>query len=475
MLNTDKNFIPENTKHVHFTAVCGTAMGALAGMLKDLGYTVTGSDQDVYPPMSVFLEKKGIKVSSPFSGQNLSESPDLVVIGNAVSRTNPESVAVMENGLNYCSMPQAINALASKGKKQLVITGTHGKTTTSSLLAWMLISAGLDPSFIIGGIMKGIESNYRIGKGDYIVIEGDEYDTAFFDKGPKFLHYIPHRAVLTGVEFDHADIYRDLDHVKSSFRKFADIIPEKSFLFHGDMFPETQSVLDDAGCILKRYGFSDGSDCTAHDVRINHPFTEFSVSVSGRHYHTFRTGLMGNHNIYNALSVIAVMDSLGIPSEISAKGLETFPGVKRRQEIRGVKNGITVMDDFAHHPSAVRETLKAVRPFYSHTGRIIAVFEPRTNTSMRNIFQDVYPEVFGDADTVLVRKPSKLEKVPEAERFSSEKLVDDIRQHGKDAHHFDDTDSIIAFVKKYSKKGDLVIVMSNGGFDNIHERLLEIL
>lgn len=231
MLNTDKNFIPENTKHVHFTAVCGTAMGALAGMLKDLGYTVTGSDQDVYPPMSVFLEKKGIRVSSPFSGQNLSESPDLVVIGNAVSRTNPESVAVMEKGLNYCSMPQAINALASKGRKQLVITGTHGKTTTSSLLAWMLISAGLDPSFIIGGIMKGIESNYRIGQGDYIVIEGDEYDTAFFDKGPKFLHYIPHRAVLTGVEFDHADIYRDLDHVKSSFRKFADIIPEKSFLF----------------------------------------------------------------------------------------------------------------------------------------------------------------------------------------------------------------------------------------------------
>lgn len=475
MLDPEKNIVPENAKHIHFTAVCGTAMGALAGMLKDLGYTVTGSDQDVYPPMSVFLEKKGIKVSSPFSGKNLSGNPDLVVIGNAISRTNPESVAVMEKGLSYCSMPQAINVLASKGKKQLVITGTHGKTTTSSLLAWMLISAGLDPSFIIGGIMKGIESNYRIGNGEYIVIEGDEYDTAFFDKGPKFLHYIPHRAILTGVEFDHADIYRDLDHVKSSFIKFADIIPEKSVLFHGDMFPETPTVLADAECIMKSYGFSDGSDWRAYDIEITPPFIEFSVSVSGKPYHIFRTSLMGHHNIYNALSVIAVMDSLGISPEISAKGLETFPGVKRRQEIRGIKNGITVMDDFAHHPSAVRETLKAVRPFYSATGRIIAVFEPRTNTSMRKIFQDTYPEVFVDADAVLVRKPSKLEKVPETERFSSERLVDDIKAKGKEAYHFEDTDRILDFLKKYAEKGDLVIVMSNGGFDNIHERLLEYL
>lgn len=472
MSDLAKNIIPGNSQKIHFTAVCGTAMGALAGMLKDMGYEVTGSDQDVYPPMSVFLEKKGIKVNSPFNGDNLSYGPDLVVIGNAVSRTNPEAVAVSERGLFFCSMPQAINSLASGKRKQLVITGTHGKTTTSSLLAWVLMESGFDPSYIIGGIMKGVESNYRIGNGDFIVIEGDEYDTAFFDKGPKFLHYRPHRAILTGVEFDHADIYRDLDHVKSSFRAFASTMPEGSVLFHGDMYPETSDVLGKAGCRLSGYGASDGSEWQLRDVKVSPPYTEFTVFRNGSFYGDFSLNMMGHHNVYNALSVIAVSESIGVPINSISNALKTFPGVKRRQEIRGIKNGITVMDDFAHHPSAVRETLRAVRPFYSK-GRVIAVFEPRTNTSMRKVFQDAYPDVFGDADSVIIRKPSKLEKVPEAERFSSEKMVSDLKDRGMEAFHFNDTDSIIDFLKTYAKPDDLVIVMSNGGFDNIHDRLLE--
>ncbi|WP_035277217.1 UDP-N-acetylmuramate:L-alanyl-gamma-D-glutamyl-meso-diaminopimelate ligase [Desulforegula conservatrix] len=474
MLDPVKNQIPSDSKTIHFTAVCGTAMGALAGMLKDMGYSITGSDQDVYPPMSVFLEQKGIRVSSPFDEKNLDHEPDLVVVGNAISRTNPEAKAVLEKKLNYCSMPQAVNALASKNKKQLVIAGTHGKTTTSSLLAWVLMQAGLDPSYIIGGIMKGIESNYRIGDGEFIVIEGDEYDTAFFDKGPKFLHYKPYRAILTGVEFDHADIYRDLDHVKTSFRAFAGIMPENSIFYSGDMYPETEDVLATVSCNLSNYGFSENSAWQARDIIINPPFTDFSAFRDGKLYSRFSLNMMGYHNVYNALSVIAVAESLGIDADSISGGLKTFPGVKRRQEIRGVKNGITVMDDFAHHPSAVKETLRAVQPFFI-PGRVIAVFEPRTNTSMRKVFQDIYPDVFGDADAVLIRKPSKLEKVPEAERFSSEKMVADLIERGKNAHHFDDTDSILGFLKDYAVSGDLIIVMSNGGFDNIHERLLELL
>lgn len=471
MLDPLKNIIPESARTVHFTAVCGTAMGALAAMLNDLGYKVSGSDQDVYPPMSTFLKQKGINLASPFSEKNLEHGPDLVVIGNAISKTNPEVKAVLDNNLNYCSMPQAINAIASKNMKQLVVSGTHGKTTTSSLLAWVLIESGLDPSYIIGGIMKGVESNYRIGKGDYIVIEGDEYDTAFFDKGPKFLHYRPHRAILTGVEFDHADIYRDLDHVKSSFKAFSGIMPDDSFLFHGDMYPETCDVLSSARCRLSGYGTSSDSEWLISDIRISPPFTDFTVMRRGLFYGNFSLNMMGYHNAYNALSVIALSESIGIDISSVSNALKSFPGVKRRQEVRGIKNGITVMDDFAHHPSAVRETLKSVRPFYNN-GRIIAVFEPRTNTSMRKVFQNVYPDAFVNSDIVLVRKPSKLDKVPEHERFSSEKMVSDMLEKSIDARHFEDTDGIIGFLKDFAKSGDLIIIMSNGGFDNIHERLL---
>lgn len=471
MLLEEYNLVPEKVKTIHLIAVCGTGMGALACMLKDLGYDITGSDQAVYPPMSDFLIQKGVTINEGFSGDNLSYKPDLVVVGNAVRKDNSEVKAVLDNNLYYCSMPQVLNFLASKNRKQILITGTHGKTTTASLLSYMLYEGGLDPSFMIGGILKNFNSNYRIGNGEYIVIEGDEYDTAFFDKGAKFFHYNPEIAVLGNIEFDHADIFTDLDHVKSTFKRFADGIEKESSLYVFDGDENIKNVTSQTGCELVKYGKDTGSDWSLGEFYPRPPYNVFEVFKKGSLFGTFETMLTGEHNLLNALSVIAIADCLGIGKDIIQSSLKTFESVKRRQEVRGVRNGITVMDDFAHHPTAVRETVKAVKPFYK--GRLIAVFEPRTNSSMRDIFQDVYPDSFDHADLVFIREPSMIEKVPEKERFSSKKLVDDLLSKGKEAYYNSDTDSIMDHIVKIAATDDLVLIMSNGGFDNIHERLLE--
>jgi UDP-N-acetylmuramate: L-alanyl-gamma-D-glutamyl-meso-diaminopimelate ligase len=466
--------IPERVESIHMIAVCGTGMGALAAMLKDLGHRVSGSDQNVYPPMSEFLSSKGIPVNNGYSPDNLAHRPDLVVVGNAVSRDNPEVQAMLAAGLAYCSMPQALNHFVAAGKKPIVVTGTHGKTTTASLAAWILYSAGLDPSFMIGGILKNFDSNYRLGDGQYIVLEGDEYDTAYFDKGPKFLHYRPELAVLTSVEFDHADIFRDLDHVKDAFRQLISRIPAESTLIAHDADENVRELLSAAVCRVEFYGDLADSNWRLGNQLIEPPKTVFEVLKKGGPDGTFRSALMGRHNLLNTLAVVGLADHLGIGYNALAKAMAGFKGVRRRQEVRGVKRGITVMDDFAHHPTAVRETVRAVRPFYPD-GRIIAVFEPRTNTSMRDVFQDVYPTCFEEADLVCIRKPPLLSKIPAGQRFSSEKLVADLQHRGRSAHFFSDTDAIIDFVIKEARSGDLVLVMSNGGFDNIHQRLLESL
>jgi UDP-N-acetylmuramate: L-alanyl-gamma-D-glutamyl-meso-diaminopimelate ligase len=473
-MNLEKNAIPSTVESIHLIAVCGTAMGALACMLKDLGYRVTGSDAAVYPPMSTFLTEKGVDIYSGYNGENLEYQPDLVVVGNAVSRDNPETVKMREMNLHYCSMPQAVNRFIATGKNALVVAGTHGKTTTSSIAAWIWQASGYDPSFFVGGILQNFKSNYRLGSGKTIVIEGDEYDTAYFDKGPKFLHYDPYIAILTGVEFDHADIFKDIDHVIDAFARFVARIDSDHFLVAYDDNAIVDRLVKQAGCRVQRYGFLPKSDWRIGSIHIEPPRTFFEVLKQGKTYGTFKTGLMGSHNLTNLLSVIAASEIQEIPVEKTAAALETFAGVKRRQEVRGVKNGITVMDDFAHHPTAVRETIRAVKPFYPR-GRLIAVFEPRTNTSMRNVFQHVYPEAFDEADVVCIRKPPLLSKIPELERFSSEDLVRDLRRKGKDAHYFPDTDAIIDFVCGRAGENDLVLIMSNGGFDNIHERLLEAL
>ena len=380
----------------------------------------------------------------------------------------------MEMGLFFCSMPQAVNRFLGKDKKKLVVTGTHGKTTTASLLAWILSANGMDPSFLIGGILKNFNTNAHMGAGAHLVLEGDEYDTAFFDKGPKFLHYHPDIAILTSIEFDHADIFRDLEHIREAFRGFVSGIGADKVLIAWDGDPTIDEVIQDTRAKVVRYAVNGTGQWRLGGLRPEPPWSRFHVFKGADLFGEFRIRLPGKHNLLNALSVIAAADAVGISVDAIARYFETFEGVRRRQEVRGIQRGITVMDDFAHHPTAVRETINALRPFYPD-GRLIAVFEPRTNSSMRNIFQTEYARSFGQADLVCIRKPPLLHKIPEGERFSSEKLVDDLTLQGQDACYFDDTDTIIDFLLAHARSGDLILVMSNGGFDNIHARLLELL
>jgi UDP-N-acetylmuramate: L-alanyl-gamma-D-glutamyl-meso-diaminopimelate ligase len=471
-MDMKKNDIPKTVETIHLIAVCGTGMGALACMLKDLGFEVTGSDQKVYPPMSVFLKQKGIQIKDGFKADNLSHAPDLVIVGNAISRDNPEVEELHRLGLNFCSMPQALNRFVAAGKHTLLVSGTHGKTTTSSILAWILYEAGFDPSYMIGGLVKNFDSNYRLGSGAYFVVEGDEYDTAFFDKGPKFQHFQPQWAVLTGVEFDHADIFNDLNHVKAIFKKFVSGLPGSSTLLAFDRDLNVTEVIDHHQCRIERYGQQAGSPWRLGSVSAIPPWTVFEVTKNDQSFGTFKTRLYGEHNLLNALACIAIADGLDIPVNVIAAALQTFEGIKRRQEVRGQKRQITVLDDFAHHPTAVRETVRAVKSVVSG-GRLIAVFEPRTNTSMRSVFQDEYSTVFDPADIICIRKPPLLSKIPSGQRFSSRQLVDDLKSRGKDAHYFPDTETILEFLLSNARPQDFVLIMSNGGFENIHERLLE--
>jgi len=473
-MDMNKNLIPGGVKKIHLIAICGTGMSALACMLKDMGFEVTGSDQKTYPPMNDFLFNKGIKVNDGFNEKNIFSALDLVIVGNAVKKDNPEINKMNRLGLNFCSMPQAINRFVANGKKTILVTGTHGKTTISSIMAWILYVAGLDPSFIIGGILRNFNSNYRLGKGKFIVIEGDEYDTAYFDKGPKFLHYDPHMAVITSVEFDHADIFKDIDHVKKTFDNFISGISQKSTLIAFDSDKNIDELIRDRKCNVIKYGKNTSSAWSLGKISCTPPWTFFDVLKQGKTFKTFKTGIFGEHNLLNTLAAVAMADKLMIPDNIIADALESFQGVKRRQEIRGQKKGITIMDDFAHHPTAVKETVRAIKTFYKNK-RLIAVFEPRTNTSMRNIFQNIYPLSFDHADIICIRKPPFLDKIPHGEHFSSEKLVKDLQHKGKNAQYFPDTESIIKYLENTAKYDDLVLIMSNGGFDNIHERLLESL
>ena len=466
--------IPEHVRSIHLTAICGTGMGALACLLKESGYAVTGSDQHVYPPISEFLHRHGIPIHIGYRAENLSHCPDLVVVGNAVSKDNPEVMAMLALGLPYCSMPQAINRFAARGKSQIVVTGTHGKTTTSSFIAWLLTCAGLDPSFLIGGIVSNFDSNFRSGQGPWIVLEGDEYDTAFFDKGSKFLHYTPEVTVLTSIEFDHADIFKDLEHVKSAFRALLAGLGPHAQLIAYDRDVNIDAIINHAGCDVVRYGQATGSALTLGRVTIEPPLTRFEICSQGVPQDEFRTSMIGRHNLMNLLAGIAVGRRLGLDRSTISHALESFKGARRRQEVRGIKRGVVVIDDFAHHPTAVRETVAAVKSFYKDR-RLVAVFEPRTNSSRRNIFQADYASSFDRADRVCVREAPMLEKIAPDERFSSKKLVKDLCGRGLDAFFFADTDEIIRFLVDQSRAGDVLLIMSNGGFDHIHERLLALL
>ena len=448
-------------------------MGTLACILKEMGYIVSGSDQNVYPPMSDFLNEKGVRLFAGYDSANLNlgldHGPDLVIIGNAVTKMNVEARAVLQKGIPYLSMPQAVNKFIAKDKKIILVTGTHGKTTTSSIMAHILYTAGMDPSFLIGGILKDFNSSFRIGSGEYMVIEGDEYDTAFFDKGPKFMHYDPDIAIMTGIEFDHADIFTGIDHIKSIFSTFVKKIQRNSHIIAFNDNDNLNQILASCVASIEKYGEQAKWSFSNHLQQNSKTF--FDVQGPNIAY-PIETNLPGRHNLYNCLACIAAANRIGISDDIVRKALKTFSGIKRRQEIRGVKHGITVMDDFAHHPTAVRETIKAVKPFYKD-GRVIAVFEPRTNTSMRNIFQTTYPDSFLDADMVCICEPGVKKNIPSKEKFSTKQLVADIKTKGIEAYHFKNSDEVISFLVSKLKPKDLILIMSNGGFDNIHVKLLD--
>lgn len=472
ILSTDLNILPSDLKQVHLMGICGTGMASLAGLLKQKGYTVSGSDENIYPPMSNLLEDLNIQVTKGYASQNLSPRPDLVIVGNVITKQNPEAVELSKKKIPYLSLPQALREFAMPGKKSIVISGTHGKTTTSTMAAWILEKAGMDPGFMIGGIPQNFHQSFKSGKGDYFVIEGDEYDTAFFDKGPKFLHYNPFITILTSIEFDHADIYRDLDHVKANFQKLVSIIPRNGLLIANYDDPLVMAEAEKAKCRVTTYGLKKGADWRAAGIVTIDNMTNFEVRNNEKYYSSVVTPVYGDHNISNLLSAIALSEFLNIDSVFLSSALIDFKGVKRRQEIRGEKNGIMVLDDFAHHPTAVEKTVAAVKERYKNR-RLIAVFEPRSNSSRRNIFQERYSTAFDKADLIFIPEPPMMDKIPLDERFSSSRLVDELKAKGLDAFYSLDTDSLLEGIISNTEEGDIILIMSNGSFDNLHERLLK--
>jgi len=469
----DLHNVPGNA-HIHLMGICGVAMSSLAGMLKDKGYTVTGSDRNIYPPISTFLESLSIQVAKGYSPHHLHPLPDLVIVGNVITRDNPEAGELLRLGIPYLSMPQALRRFAMEGKKSIVIAGTHGKTTVSALTAWILEAAGTNPSFMIGGITRNFHRNFQLGTGAYFVIEGDEYDTAFFDKGPKFLHYHPHLAAITNIEFDHADIYRGIEEIEDSFRRLIELVPEEGALCANRDDPLVRKLINRARCPQVSFAIQGDADYTIGD-RISHDgMTTFTVEKGGEQYLKVATYLLGDHNLSNILAAIAISSLAGIPRETIAGAIGTFKGVKRRLEFLGDYHGITVIDDFAHHPTAVRQTIRAVKDRYGNR-RIIAVFEPRSNSSRRNIFQNAYAASFEGAGLVMLPEPSMMEKIPPHEQFSSAKLAHDLSDHGIEAHHFQSNDALLDGIVSLAKEGDVILIMSNGAFDNIQQRLIKIL
>ena len=462
----------EDIKNIYLIAICGTGMAALAGLLKGAGHRVSGSDANIYPPMSTLLENAGIPVLPGYRKENITSDIDLVIVGNAVSKTNEEVQAVLDAGLEYTSFPEALAHFFLVGRKSLVVTGTHGKTTTTSLLSWVLQASGRKPGFMVGGWLKNFDNNHQVPEGDYFVTEGDEYDSAFFDKGPKFLHYRPDASILTGIEFDHADIFEDLDQIKDAFRKYVSLIRPDGVILVRHADANIQDVLGEAVCRIETYGYSEGADWRIEDYRFEGGYGFFSLNFQGKKRADFQLAMIGRHNVENAAAVAALCLGLGLtPDEINA-AFKSFQGIKRRQEVVGVKNGVTVLDDFAHHPTAIRLTLEAVKEAYPGQ-RLWAVFEPRSATSRRKVFEQDFPDSFLAADQVVFGGPFASEKIKKEDRLDPERVVDLIRQKGVNANFIAEVDDIVAFIAENVESGDLVLVMSSGGFGGIHQKILD--
>ncbi|HZQ92284.1 MAG TPA: UDP-N-acetylmuramate:L-alanyl-gamma-D-glutamyl-meso-diaminopimelate ligase [Terriglobales bacterium] len=457
-------------ERIHLIGICGTAMASLAGMLRARGFTVTGSDAAAYPPMSDFLAGLGIPVQQPFAEKNLEPVPHVVVVGNAISRGNVELEAALDRRLPLISLPQLLREHFLSGRETLVVAGTHGKTTTTSMLAWIFHTAGKQPSFLIGGIAENFSSSFAVTDSEQFIIEGDEYDTAFFDKGPKFLHYFPASAILTSVEFDHADIYKDLDAVKTAFKRLVNLVPRRGRIIAYDANENVGECLARAFCKVERYGFTEKAQWRVADVKYEPARTTWRVLRDGAPWAEFEFALAGEYNVLNATAAAALAAGYGIGVQQIAEALRTFKSVKRRLEVKAEVAGVTFIDDFAHHPTAIAETLKALRTRYAGR-RLWAIFEPRSNTLRRSSLQDALGASLALADEVVMAAVFKPEAIPEAERLNSDAVLAEIRRRGRGAVQLADADAIVASVAPRLRSGDVVAILSNGGFGGIYEKL----
>ena len=467
--------MPRPTR-IHLIGICGTAMATVAALLKRRGFDVQGSDQNVYPPMSDFLAAEGIPILTPFSADHIGDDLDLVVVGNAISRGNPELEAVLDRKTRYCSLPEAVRDHFLWGARSVVIAGTHGKTTTTALTGWLLTGGNRDPTVLIGGIALNFGeggSSYRLGSGREFVLEGDEYDSAFFDKSAKFLKYLPDIVVINNIEFDHADIYADLDAVRLAFRRLVNLVPRSGLLLLGHDSPHAVALRDNAVSPVETFGTSDGATWQATDIEHADGTTRFTIRRGGTAIGRYVSPLLGMHNVRNALAAVAVASHVGVAPADVTRALAEFRGVKRRLETVGARDGVTVLDDFAHHPTAVRETLTALRTGYPKR-RIWAVFEPRSASSCRRVFQADFAGAFGDADETVVAAVFR-STLPEEERLSPQRLVADLQARGQRARYIPEVNDIVRTIAAERRSGDVVVLMSNGSFGAIHQKLLQAL
>jgi len=457
-------------RHIHLIGICGTAMASLAGMLKQRGFHVTGSDAAAYPPMSDFLADLGIPLTQPYAEPNLKPRPDLVVVGNAISRGNVELECVLDQRIPFCSLPQILQDEFLRGREVIVVAGTHGKTTTTSMLAWIFQVAGKQPSFLVGGIAENFRSSFASGQGNEFILEGDEYDTAFFDKGPKFLHYFPDSVMLSSVEFDHADIYKDLDAVKTAFHRLVNLVPRRGRIVAYDGNDNVSECVSKAFCAVERYGFDQKSDWQIADMSIGPTKTRWSLQHHGKHWANLEFSLAGEYNVLNATAAAAMAANYGIGVNAIVEALRTFKSVKRRLEVKAEINGITIIDDFAHHPTAIAETIKALRARYPGR-RLWAILEPRSNTLRRNVLQEELAQSLSLADEVVVARVFRPEAIPENECLDLTTVIARVNIAGKRTRVIPDADAIVAQIADELRPGDVVAILSNGGFGGIYDKL----
>ena len=457
-------------RHIHLIGICGTAMASLAGMLQTRGFRVTGSDAAAYPPMSDFLASLNIPVAQPFAESNLNPRPDLVVVGNAISRGNIELEFILDKRIPFCSLPQILHDEFLVGKEVLVVAGTHGKTTTTSMLSWIFESAGLHPSFLIGGIAENFGSSFQLGAGKHFILEGDEYDTAFFDKGPKFLHYFPDSVILTSVEFDHADIYKDLDAVETAFKRLVNLVPRRGRIIAFDQGASLNRSLERAFCPVERYGSGENATWRIANLRFESSLTRWSVLRDGQPWADFEFALAGEYNVWNATAAAAIAAGEGISVDKIAAALQSFQSVKRRLEVRAVVNGVTIIDDFAHHPTAIAATLQALRTRYPQA-KLWAILEPRSNTLRRNVFQADLAKSLSIADEIVIANVFKSESIPESERLDIQAVAGEAQREGRRARILADADAIVESIAADLGEGNVVAILSNGGFGGIYDKL----